>query len=635
MCGICGLIDVRGGMNSALVEDVRKMAGILSHRGPDDDGFFHNDRVALGFRRLSVIDLDTGSQPISNETGAIQVVFNGEIYNFLQLRRGLEARGHIFRTGSDTETIVHAYEEYGESCVQHFHGMFAIALWDNNRRRLFLARDRLGKKPIYYFHKQGLFAFASELKALLQTPHVPRDIDPVAIERYLTSGYIAAPASMFRDVYKLLPGHWLTFDVENQRLRGQSYWSPKYLPKYGIGFEDAVVELRRLLSTAVRRRLVSDVPLGALLSGGVDSSIVVGLMAQHSRRPVKTFSIGFEEDGFNELPHARRIAQRFGTDHHEMIVRPQVAEVLPEMVWYLDEPMADDAALPSYYLSKMARQHVTVVLNGDGGDEIFAGYDSYATVMAYQRYQALPVWVRRGLIETILRALPGGKDGSHLLARARRLVTQSAQPLEKQFLRLITLYDDSIRHSFYTSEFSKSLTPTSSLPQRCRHNSALGPLDWMLRHDTLNYLPGALLVKMDRMTMAHSLEARSPFLDHEIVEYAAQLPESYKHKVMTRKRILKTACRDLLPPGIANRPKHGFSVPVDRWLRGDLKHIAGDIIFSRSFRERGQLSIKQVARLWEQHQSGKKAHGCRLWALLILELWQRQFLDRAYPAKQS
>jgi asparagine synthase (glutamine-hydrolysing) len=634
MCGICGLIDVRGGMNSDLLEDVRKMAGVLVHRGPDDDGFFHNHRVALGFRRLSIIDLDTGSQPISNETGAIQVVFNGEIYNFLQLRHTLEARGHIFRTRSDTETIVHAYEEYGESCVEHFHGMFAIALWDEARMRLFLARDRLGKKPIYYFHKQGLFAFASELKALLQSPHVPREIDPAAIEQYLASGYIPAPGSILREIYKLSPGHWLTFDSENQRLRVQSYWRPKYLPKSRIAFEDAAVELRRLLSTAVYQRLVSDVPLGALLSGGVDSSIVVGLMAQHSPKPIKTFSIGFEEEEFNELPYARRIAQQFGTDHHEMVVRPQAAEILPELVWYLDEPMADDSVLPSFYLSKMARQHVTVALNGDGGDEVFAGYNSYAAVLACRRYGSLPVWVRRGLIETTLRALPGDQNGTHFLSRARRLVAQSAQPLENQFLRWMTLYDEPIRRSFYTPNFSQQLTDISRFPETSSCEAALGPLDWMLRHDTLNYLPGDLLVKMDRMTMAHSLEARSPFLDHEVVQYVAQLPESYKHRGMTRKRILKIACRDLLPKQIASRPKHGFSVPVDRWFRGPLKTIAGDIIFSGSFRDRGQLSIKQVAHLWEQHQTGKKAHGDRLWALLVLELWQRQFLDRVSPAKQ-
>ncbi len=634
MCGICGLIDLRAGMNSDVVEGVRKMAGALVHRGPDDDGFFHRDRVALGFRRLSIIDLDTGSQPISNETGTIQVVFNGEIYNFLELRHALEAKGHIFRTRTDTETIVHAYEEYGESCVEHFFGMFAIALWDDGRRRLFLARDRLGKKPLYYFHKERRFAFASELKALLQSPHVPRNIDPAAIEQYLAWGYIPAPGSMLRDIYKLSPGHWLTFDIEKQCLRVQSYWSPNYLPKSRIGIKDAAVELRRLLSAAVRRRLVSDVPLGALLSGGVDSSIVVGLMAEHSPQPVKTFSIGFEEDEFNELPYARRIAQQLGTDHHEMVVRPQAAEILPELVWYLDEPMADDSALPSYYVSKMAREHVTVVLNGDGGDEVFAGYNSYKAVMAYRRYRSLPVWVRRGLIETMLRALPAGHNGKHLLARARRLVTQSAQPLENQFLRWMTLYDEQLRRSFYTCEFSKQLMRISRFPESCHRDPGLGPLDWMLRHDTLNYLPGDLLVKMDRMTMAHSLEARSPLLDHEVVQYAAQLPECYKYRGITSKRILKIACQDILPTGIASRPKHGFSVPVDRWLRRDLKSTAADILFSRSFRERGQFDTKQVSHLWEQHQSGKEVHGDRLWALLVLELWQRQFLDRALPAKE-
>ncbi len=630
MCGICGIVDLDGPANSEIVRD---MANQLTHRGPDADGFFFEGPIGLGFRRLSIIDLNTGDQPMANETGSVQVVFNGEIYNFQHLRRSLEAKGHVFRTQSDTETIAHAYEEYRERCVDHFRGMFAIAVWDAERRRLFLARDRLGKKPLYYYKDEHRFVFASELKALLQCPQVPRRVSPAAVEHYLRYGYIPAPGSILTNVFKLPPAHWLTFDLETCALRVCSYWTPQYAPKSTDTFEDTAVELRHLLSDAVRLRLISDVPLGALLSGGIDSTIVVGLMAEHSSRPIKTFSIGFEEEEFNELPYARQVAERFGTDHHEFIVRPSAAEVLPEIVWYLDEPMADVSALPSYYVAKMARRHVTVVLNGDGGDEAFAGYNSYAAVMNYRRYRALPLWVRCGFIEPMLNKMAASRGDNHLLSRARRLVDQSGKPLQDQFLRWMTLYQKETLKPLLTPAFASRLRSTSSVEAVSSSGHSLGALDWMLRHDTLNYLPGDLLVKMDRMTMAHSLEARSPLLDQEVVQYAARLPESFKRTVGNGKRILKLACRDLLPAGLSNRSKQGFGVPVDRWLRGELRSAAAEILFSISARQRGQLDISEVSRLWEEHQQEKEAHGNRLWALLVLELWQQQFLDKLRPSR--
>jgi asparagine synthase (glutamine-hydrolysing) len=602
------------------------MASQLTHRGPDADGFFFEGPIGLGFRRLSIIDLNTGDQPMANETGSIRVVFNGEIYNFQQLRRSLEAKGHVFRTQSDTETIAHAYEEYGERCVDHFRGMFAMAVWDSARQQLFLARDRLGKKPLYYYKDEHRFVFASELKALLRCPQVPRQINPAAVEHYLKDGYIPAPASILTNIFKLPPAHWLTFNLKTRALKVCPYWTPQYAPKSTATFEDTAAELRQLLSEAVRLRLISDVPLGALLSGGIDSSIVVALMAEHSSRPVKTFSIGFEEDGFNELPYAREVARRFGTEHHELIIRPQAAEVLPELVWHLDEPMADASALPSYYVAQMARQHVTVVLNGDGGDEAFAGYNSHGAVMAYRRYQSLPGWVRYGFAEVLLKAVPKGQPADHPLSRARRLVTQSGQSLDHQYSRWMTLCSEETRRSLYSDNFAGRLGSGSFEGKWDDDNHQLGPLDWMLRSDTLNYLPGDLLVKMDRMTMAHSLEARSPMLDQEVVEFAARLPEAYKRKGRIGKRILKDAFRDSLPSIVA-RPKHGFSVPVDRWLRNGLKSMAAEIVLSRSARERGLFNTASVSHLWNEHQEGRHNHGDQLWALLVMELWQRQFLD--------
>jgi asparagine synthase (glutamine-hydrolysing) len=628
VCGICGIVDLDATANS---EVVRAMTSQLTHRGPDADGFFFDGPIGLGFRRLRIIDLNTGDQPMANETGSVQVVFNGEIYNFQHLRRSLEAKGHVFRTQSDTETITHAYEEYSERCVDHFRGMFAIAVWDAECRRLFLARDRLGKKPLYYYKDEHRLVFASELKALLRCPQVPRKVNPSAVDHYLRDGYISAPSSILTNVFKLPPAHWLTFDLETRALRVCSYWTPQYAPKSTATFEDTAAELRQLLSEAVRLRLVSDVPLGALLSGGIDSSIVVGLMAQHASRPVKTFSIGFEENDFNELPYAREIARQFGTEHHEMIVRPRAADVLPQVVWHLDEPMADASALPSYYVAQMARQHVTVVLNGDGGDEAFAGYNRHGAVMAYQRYQSLPGWVRHGLIEVLLKAAPTGQPTDHPLSRARRLVAQSAQSLEHQYSRWMSLSSVETRRSLYTDDFAGLMGNGAFEVKWDKADHQLGPLDWMLRSDTLNYLPGDLLVKMDRMTMAHSLEARSPLLDQEVVEFAARLPEAYKRKGRIGKRILKEAFRQFLPSDLVSRPKRGFSVPVDRWLRNGMKSMAAEIVLSRSARQRGLFNTTSVSCLWNEHQEGRHNHGDQLWALLVLELWMRQFLDVPEP----
>ena len=618
MCGICGYASTKSPLAPAII---RRMADALQHRGPDSDGFLEEANIVLGFRRLSIIDLSTGDQPISNENGSINVIFNGEIYNFQEVRDRLLAAGHNFRTKSDTETIVHAYEEYGVECVQYFRGMFAFALWDQNQRRLFIARDRLGKKPLYYHHQPNCFVFGSELKSLLQHPAVPHELNLDAVASYLGLKYIQAPLSILQHVHKLPPGCWLLYDQDADQVTVQPYWKLTYTPKTSISFEDASHELRRLLSEAVRLRMISDVPLGALLSGGVDSSVVVGLMAESSTQPIKTFSIGFEEEQFNELPYAREVAQRFSTDHHEMIVRADAANVMQELVWYMDEPMADVSAIPSFYVAKMARQHVTVVLNGDGGDETFAGYKSYKAILTYTSYGALPVWMRRGVIEPLLALAPGNAKGNHPLPRMRRLVTQSQQPLDAQFLRWITLFEPAQRATLLNHQ------TTSTIPMYTSGEASIGSLDWMMYHDIKNYLPGDLLVKMDRMTMANSLEARSPLLDHEVMQFVAQLPESYKLNNGVTKRILKDACQDLLPKSIVSRSKQGFGVPIDNWLRQKgLREVATDLLFSESIRQQGLFNQSELRRLWDEHQQGRSNFGHHLWALMMLELWQQQYL---------
>ncbi|HRE46495.1 MAG TPA: asparagine synthase (glutamine-hydrolyzing) [Aggregatilineales bacterium] len=621
MCGICGFAAAT--TRPSALDTLRRMAATIHHRGPDKDGYFYTDGAALGFRRLSIIDLNTGDQPMPNNDGSIQIIFNGEIYNFQALRDELRGRGYVFRTRSDTETILHAYEEWGEGCVEHFRGMFAFAIWDARQRRIFIARDPLGKKPVYYYHKGGLFAFASEIKALVELPEIPREIDPASIGTYLRWGYIPAPYSILADVAKLPPAHTLIYDVDTDALALRRYWAPHYEPKQTLSFEDASRQLRALLTEAVKLRMISDVPLGALLSGGVDSSTIVALMAEHSSHPVQTFSIGFEEEAFDELPYARQVAHRFNTDHHEMVVRPNAMEVLPDLVWYLDEPMADASAVPSYYVSKMARRYVTVALNGDGGDEAFGGYRSYAAILRYRRYLTLPAPLRQRMIEPALRALPGGERGGGVLARARRLVAQSSATLEAQFTRWMEITHPPTLKTLYPSGAEHPLTH----PAFAHDEETLGALDWMMRHDTFNYLPGDLLVKMDRMSMGNSLEARSPLLDKEVVAFAASLPEAYKNDGRTGKRILKHAMRDLLPADVLNRKKQGFGVPVGRWLRGELKDAGAELLLGGGRHTADYLDGETVARLWAEHQNREHDHANTLWSLIILEMWSARFLD--------
>jgi len=635
MCGIAGLLDLRARpVNSSLV---RGLCNVLAHRGPDDEGYYIEGPVALGQRRLAILDLAGGRQPMSNEDGTIWVTFNGEIYNFRELRARLEGLGHRFATCSDTEAIVHAYEQYGPACVKELRGMFAFALWDQPRQTLFLARDRAGKKPLFYAEVDGQWAFASELHALLQHPGLAREVDWAALDDYLTYGYVPAPKTIFRGVRKLLPAHWLTVRLRpdgsgDSDVHVERYWQLAYEPKLRLSEEDAADGLLEVLREAVRLRMIADVPLGALLSGGIDSSIVVALMSQLSDRPVKTFSIGFDDQEFNELPHARRVAERCGTEHHELIVRPNALEVLPTLVRHYGEPYADSSAIPSYYVAKLTREHVKVALNGDGGDECFAGYERYAGGLAADRYGRIPAAVRRLAIEPLSRLIPAGGSRRSRLRQARRFLEVAGKPAPERYLRWIGYVRTGEKAALYSADFQEQLAghrAESWLLEMWEQLTAagLGPLDRMLALDVQSYLPYDLLVKMDIATMANSLEARSPFLDHEVMEFCARLPASYKLRGMRLKHLLKKAGAGLLPPETLARRKMGFGVPVGNWMRRELRSWTEDLLLSPRALKRGYFEPDALRHLVDAHLEGREDRSFQLWALVWLELWHLEFMD--------
>lgn len=636
MCGITGAIwtDPNRAIDAATL---KRMTDVLRHRGPDDDGSYESrfsirspyeplPGVALGFRRLSIIDLAGGHQPMSNEDGTVWVVFNGEIYNFATLRHRLEGAGHTFRTDSDTEVIVHLYEDEGIDCLSHLNGMFAIAIWDVNRRRLLLGRDRLGQKPLVYRHEPGRLAFASELKSLLEIPGVPRDIDASAIDEYLTYQYVPHPNTIFQGICKLPPGHLAVF--EDNKFDVRPYWQPDLNLEIQISADDATAQLRTLLDESVRLRMQSDVPLGAFLSGGVDSSLIVALMQRASPRPIKTFSIGFPIAAYDETAYARQVATHLGTDHHEFQVTPEAIEILPKLVWHYDEPFADSSAIPTWYVARMTREKVTVALSGDGGDELFAGYPRYKAiwlsslldgVRPIRSLVAAPFWQR----------LPGARQKS-LLRRAKRFSEALAKSPQRRYLEWIGIFNEAQRGGIYADEFLARLPETDPLEflQRAwSRASQRDPVTGASLADLTTYLPCDLMTKVDIASMAHSLEVRQPFLDYRLVEFAASLPSSLKFRRGRGKLLLRRAFGDLLPPQIWTRPKMGFGVPVDHWFRHELRDMTRDVLLDQTARARGIFRPEAVELLIDEHQSGQFDHAYRLWALLFLELWQREWVD--------
>ncbi len=629
MCGITGFIDLWDRGQARPVEEraaiLDRMCRIITHRGPDDQGVMLEQGIALGMRRLSIIDLVSGHQPIAGEDGSVTIVFNGEIYNFLEIKPQLEARNHTFKTHSDTETIVHAYEEFGAECLQHLRGMFAFAIWDDKARELFIARDRAGKKPLYYTTTpKGTLVFGSELKSLLEHPDVKRELDEEALDAYITLGYVPDPLSIFRHVYKLPPGHYLKFSKGNVSVK--QYWDFDFQPTASRSEKDYIEELRALLDESVRLRLISDVPLGAFLSGGIDSSAVVAMMARHMGQPVKTFSIGFREDSYNELKYARLTAEKIGSDHHEFIVTPDICSLVDELTWHFDEPFADSSALPTYMVSKLAREFVTVILSGDGGDELFAGYTRYVVERKREGFARLPKSLREGVMLPLSERLPHATWGRNYLHNV------SLDPIAR-YLDSVSIFTSLNRKSLYSSDFSQKLEPSGYAGKLFRELTGNiksdEPLDSLLYLDSKTYLPGDILVKVDRMSMAVSLEARAPLLDHKLIEFVTRIPASLKLAGLETKYLLKKAVDGLIPSEILHRPKQGFGVPIQEWINQQLRSRLRETLTESRTRQRGYFNSHYVEVLLDEHERGRRDHSMGLWALFMLELWNRQFLDES------
>jgi asparagine synthase (glutamine-hydrolysing) len=625
MCGIAGFVESPGS-SAPLHRDaqqllIQRMCDVIRHRGPDDQGVFLADGVALGMRRLSIIDLSTGHQPIHNEDRTIWVVFNGEIYNFRELRDELTTAGHSFYTASDTEVIVHAYEEWGTAAIGQLRGMFGLAIWDERSRTLLMARDRIGIKPLHYAAVNDRLYFGSEIKSLLEAPDLARDLDVNALDHYLSFLYTPREGSIFKRVRKLPPGHLATW--RDGRLTLQQYWQLSADEGYTGSDVEAVSELRAVLSDAVRSHLVSDVPLGAFLSGGIDSSLVVGLMALTSGARVKTFSIGFDEPEFDELEHARRVAQHFGTDHHEFVVKPDAIGILDRLISHFDEPFADSSAIPTWYVSEIARRHVTVVLSGDGGDELFGGYDRYIPhprVLAFDRYS--PRALRRAAALAGAR-LPHG-------ARGRNFLRHVGRDARGRYIDSIRFFAADEKPALLTADVRRLLEGDNPEVLLARHFDRYAALPWpsqMMRFDAETYLPEDVLTKVDRMSMAHSIESRVPLLDTEVISFASSLPASLKIRNGRRKHILKEVAATLLPLEILNRRKQGFGVPLGVWFRGNLRELFADTLLSAAALQRGYFQPDFVQRLVEEHISGRRDHTLRLWQLVVFERWHQCYVD--------
>ena len=635
MCGIAGFVSRDEHRETGEARTVLdRMCRVIAHRGPDDQGMLVNDRIALGMRRLAIIDVAGGHQPLSGCGATLTIVFNGEIYNYRDLQRELESGGHKFKTHSDTETIVHAYEEYGAGCLEHLRGMFAFAIWDAGARKLFIARDRVGKKPLYYTTTPaGTLIFGSELKSLREHPEFRSDINIEALDAYLTFGYVPDPLTIFRDVHKLPPGHHLTW--KDGQAHVEQYWDfPYQHPQEDPvrSEDDCLEELRALLDEAVRIRLESEVPLGAFLSGGVDSSTVVGLMARHMTQRVKTFSIGFHEDSYNELKYARIAAQTFGTDHHEFIVTPDICEIVDELVWHFDEPFADSSAIPTYMVSKLAREHVTVALSGDGGDEVFGGYTRYALDRKRSGFANLPRVVRQGVMQPLGRNLPHGAWGRNYLHNV------ALDPLDR-YIEDISVFTRLNKPALYSADFRSQLGHSEAAVRfrdYAAHSRADDPLDPLLYLDSKTYLPGDILTKVDRMSMAVSLEARVPLLDHKLIEFVCtRIPASMKMKGLQTKHIFKRAMRDLVPTEILDRPKQGFGIPIDRWINEQLRERVRGTLSEPRTMQRGYFEPRYVKVLLDEHARGRRDHATELWALFMLELWHRKFVDTPSSVAES
>ena len=630
MCGIAGrfnydpLRPVERGVLEAMTDAV-------AHRGPDAAGYHLAPGIGLGHRRLSIIDLSTGDQPLANEDGTVWTVFNGEIYNFAEVRAELIAHGHRFRTGSDTEVIVHGYEQWGERAVEKFRGMFAFAVWDARARRLLLARDRVGVKPLYYAELPGRgIVFGSELKSLLEDPDVPRAWRPEAIDAFLTLLYIPAPATIYQGIQKLEPGHVLV--AEKGTVRTSRYWDLEFTGDGDPRREaEYLEELDALLRESVALRQIADVPLGAFLSGGIDSSAVAAYMVETSTQPPVTISVGFDHAAYDELAHARRVAEHLGCEFHPRTVTPDIVSLLPKLAWHFDEPFADSSAVPTYYVSKAARELVTVALSGDGGDELWAGYTRHR-VEHWEQTARTALGPAAGAAGMLARALPLSVKGARSL---RHLAADPAQAYAAK--HAYGMFEADAKSRLYSGDFAASVRhadPFTAFRDAYRRCRSTDPLDRALYVDVRTYMVDDILTKVDRMSMAVSLEAREPLLDHRLLEFAARVPTSLKLKHGRGKHLLRQALEQKVPREILERGKQGFEAPIGEWLRGPLAPMADALLADGRLRDRGIFNDGEVARVWREHRSGRADHRHRLWQLIMLELWFRQFIDRA-PAAQS
>jgi asparagine synthase (glutamine-hydrolysing) len=631
VCGIAGMV---GGRDETVdATDVHRMCQSIVHRGPDDEGIYANGPVGLGMRRLSIIDLSGGHQPIHNEEKNIWLVYNGEIYNFPELRAWLLERGHKFYTHTDTEVIVHLYEEVGSDCVKKLRGMFALALYDERKNSLLLARDRLGKKPLHYALHQGRLYFGSEIKTILAVAPELASVDPEGLLQYFYFSYIPDPYTAFKPIHKLPPGHLLEY--VNGKISVREYWD---VPEYGthprISEEECLEQLEKRLEEAVRIRLISDVPLGALLSGGVDSSIVVALMARVSSGPVKTFSIGFQAEAFNEAEYARLVAEKFGTDHHELIVDPNLEDTLTFLTTMLEEPFGDSSMLPTYYVSRMARQHVTVALSGDGGDELFAGYDRYPIAMNRRKYDRIPGWLGRIYRGQLHHRLPDATYGKNLAWNA------SLSPRDRYLDDVSFLPALHRERGLFTEEFLEQAgglpDPLEQSRQLFDRAPAKDALSQLLYFDTKTYLPGDILTKVDRMSMATSLEVRVPMLDHEFVGWVASLPIELKMRAGSRKFILKKLGERLgIPAALLHRRKQGFQLPLVDWMRDSMNDQFLRVLLEPRTLQRGYFKAQAVRDMVDEHTRGRRNRSSVLWCMLALELWHRNFLENRHKGDSS
>lgn len=617
------------------------MREAMRHRGPDDEGLYIKQgsttetdgkiSVGLGHRRLSIIDLSrAGRQPMCSSDGKVWIVHNGEVYNFKDIRRELTERGYKFKSKTDTEAVLYAYKEFSVECLDKLRGMFAFAIWDEEKERLFLARDRLGQKPLFYSHrKDGGLSFASSISALLEDRSVPREIDPIAIDLYLTYLYVPAPLTGFKAIKKLPPAHFLLWEKGN--LLVKRYWEIDYRNKIMDQDEAEIGEaFLEKLRESVRLRMISDVPLGAFLSGGIDSSLIVALMSHIHPEPIKTFSVGFEQGSYNELPYARVVVRKYATEHHEFEVRPNALDILPELVRQLGEPFADASIIPTYCISKMTKDYVTVALNGDGGDENFFGYDRYVAYK-YGRYYRKSLGFLNPYLLRLVSMWPESPDIHNRVRRVKRFLEGMEYPDGEDYVKWVCYFDDKLKSDIYTDGFKGAVSdkdPYQMVLELFHQSSAHDPVEKILDFDVRSYLANDLLVKADIASMANSLEARSPFLDHHLMEYVARIPVHMRLRHWLKKYLLKKVARPFLPHKILKRPKMGFGVPLGYWFQNELRSYTAETLLSDQALSRGYFNKDAIRRLVTEHTEGTVDHGDRLWSLLILELWHRTFIDR-------